>query len=286
MGVITVRKAGEAIAKTVAKSSLATGTTIPAIQQVPLKEARAVTKEEAPYILPAKASTEVSLMPWRGWFDRYLKEKVLSESQYKTYRNVFFFMPDDIYDLQQSPKPNQKIPISKTDPTLTAMYRHPSPGNAPPASLPEFSNDGSYDDDPFDTGYFKRDTRRRYLSSELGNQNNELVKLSLMDQNDPLVQEEIKKVKAGPLSSPGNKGKFATGPSDFDPTGLRATMSVTWSELEKSLDAHMPNHLPTPVWVGQEASIIQWYQERDLPVPVGGYYMALKVPRERRIARW
>ena len=283
MGII-VRKAGEVVAKAVA----GTKSTIPpsVLQQIPLKEARAVTKEEAPYIQPAKESTQVSLMAWKGWFDRFLKEKVLSESQYKTFRHIFFFMPDDIYDLQQSPKPNQKIPISKTDPTITAMYRHPSPGSAPPASLPEFSNDGSYDDDPFDIGYFKRDTRRRYLSSEMGNREQELAKLKLMDQNDPLVQEEIKKVLAGPLSSPGNKGKFATGPSDFDPTGLRATMSVTWDELEKSLDSHMPNHLPTPIWVGHEASILQWYKDRDLPAPVGAYYMPLKVPRERRIARW
>lgn len=281
---ITVRKAGEAVAKAVAGS---TKSTLPPSmsQQIPLKQARAVTKEEAPYIQPAKESTQVSLMPWKGWFDRFLQEK-LSASQYKAYRHVFFFMPDDIYDLQQSPKPNQKIPISKTDPTITAMYRHPSPGSSPPASLPEFSNDGSYDDDPFDIGYFKRDTRRRYLSSEMGNREQELAKLKLMDQNDPLVQEEIKKVMAGPLSSPGNKGRFATGPSDFDPTGLRATMSVTWAELEKSLDSHMPNHLPTPIWVGHETSIIQWYKDRDLPVPVGAYYMPLKVTRERRIARW
>ena len=280
---ITVRKAGEAVAKAVAKG---TKSTLPASQQIPLKEVRAVTKEEAPYILPAKESTQVSLMPWRGWFDRFLKEKVFSESQYKAFRNIFFFMPDDIYDLQQSPIPNQKISISRTDPTITAMYRYPSPGSAPPASLPEFTNDGSYDDDPYDIGYFKRDTRRRYLSSEMGNRERELAKLKLMDQTDPLVQEEIKKVMAGPLSSPGNKGKFATGPSDFDPTGLRATMSVTWTELEKSLDQHMPDHLPTPIWVGQEASIIQWYKDRDLPVPVGAYYSELSTPREKRVATW
>jgi hypothetical protein len=267
---ITVRKVGEVVANAISKSTIPTAVALQ--HQVPLKEARAVTKEEAPYIQPATESTKVSLMPWRGWFDRLLQER-LSASQYKTYRNIFFFMPDDIYDLQQSPKLHQAIPISNTDPTITAMYRTPSPGSAPPAVMPEFTNDGSYDDDPFDVGYFKRDTKRRYLSSE-------------MDQNDPLVQEEMKKVMAGPISSPGNKGKFATGPSDFDPTGLRSTMSVTWAELEKSLDSHMPNHLPTPIWVGQEASILQWYKDRDLPIPVGAYYAPLKVPRERRIARW
>ena len=39
------------------------------------------------------------------------------------------------------------------------------------------------------------------------------------------------------------QGRFATGPSDFDPSGLRATMSVTWDETEKSLDTYMPDHV-------------------------------------------
>jgi hypothetical protein len=36
-------------------------------------------------------------------------------------------------------------------------------------------------------------------------------------------------------------------------------------ELEKLLDSHMPDHLWTPVLVGHEDSIIQWYKECDLP---------------------
>ena len=39
------------------------------------------------------------------------------------------------------------------------------------------------------------------------------------------------------------QGRFATGPTKFDPTGLRATMSVTWEETEKSLDTFMPDHV-------------------------------------------
>lgn len=248
----------------------------------PLRPPRAVTAEESPIILPARESNKTSMMPWKGWFQTFLKENVLGEERFKQFRNVFFFMPDDIYDLQQSPKLAQKIPISKTDPSITAMYRQISPGSQEPVRQPEFEDNA----DPYDTGYFKRDTRRRYLSSELGNPNVEKAKLELMDSNDAAVVEEIAKIEAGPVSSPGNKGRFATGPSDFDPSGLRATMSVTWSELEKSLDSHMPDHLPTPTWRKNDKEIIAWYRERDIPVPVGGYYAALKVPTERRIAYW
>jgi len=269
---ITVKKAGEKITKAILQGSK---------ENIPLHSARAVTAAESDRILPARKSTEVTLSPWNGWFQRWLKESVGPE-RYQKFRSAIMFMPDDIYDLQQSPKPTQNIPISKTDPTITAQFRFPSPGSQKAPLLPEFEQG----EDPYDTGYFKRDTRRRYLNTELGDPALEKVKLALMDANDPAVQEEMKRVEAGPESSPGNKGVFATGPSDFDPTGLRATMSTTWTELEKSLDANMPDHLPTPIWMGQEESIIKWYQERDLPVPIGGFYAPLKVPLNRRVARW
>ena len=76
------------------------------------------------------------------------------------------------------------------------------------------------------------------------------------------------------------------GPFDFDPTSLQATMSMTRGALEQLLDLHMPNHLPTPVWVKHEAPILQWHKERYLPIPVGGYYQALKVPVQQRVAWW
>lgn len=264
---VAVRKAGEAAAKAA---------------KTVLRPPRAVTAAEAQSIQPARSSNQTTMMPWKGWFQRFLQERVFSEDQYKRFRETFFFMPNDIYDLEQAPKPAQKIPISKTDPTITHQYRHPSPGSQGHAVIPEFDET----DDPYDTNYFKRDTKRRYESSEMLNKENEMMKLKLMDQTDPDVQEEIKAVEAGPASSPGNSGRFATGPSDFDPTGLRATMSVTWDKLEESLDSYMPDHLPTPTWVGKEEEIIKWHEDRDLPVPVGGYYEALKVPVERRVARW
>ena len=228
-------------------------------------------------------STTTTMMPWKGWFQRLLQDQ-LGEERFQKIRNIMLFAPDDIYDLQQSPKPNQKIPIAEHDPSITHMYRYPSPGSQDAVKLPEFEAD----EDPYDTGYFKRDTRRRYLYPELGNPNIERLKLQMMDPDgkDPAVQAELAKLEAGPESSKGNKGVFATGPSNFDPTGLRATMSVTWKELEKSLDAHMPNHIPKPIWVGREAEVRKFYVDRNLPVPFGERYPGLKVPIERRVATW
>jgi hypothetical protein len=287
----TIKKVTQALAKAPAMSKyvtqppMKTQTLGQGEAKIVLRPPRSVTPEEAPTILPARESNKTTMMPWKGWFQTFLKENVLSEKQYTKFRETFFFLPDDIYDLQQSPKLTQKIPISKLDPTITAMYRTPSPGSQAPVRQPEFDLD--VNEDPYDSGYFKRDTRRRYLSAELGNPAVEKARLQLMNSEDPAaVEAELAKLEAGPISSPGNKGRFATGPTDFDPSGLRATMSVTWEALEKSLDSHMPDHLPTPVWQKDEAKILAWYKERDLPVPVGGYYAPMKVPRERRIAYW
>ena len=81
------------------------------------------------------------------------------------------------------------------------------------------------------------------------------------------------------------KGMFATGKSDFDPKGLRATMSASHEALNESLDANMPDHLPYPDWWTKQDEIVAWYEERGLPVPIGGTGWGL-VPREGRIARW
>lgn len=290
--VVSFKKVGESAAKAAvaaARSPAAAGGFSPVTPSVPagtkpVRPPRALSAAEATEYAPHGAPSTHTMMPWKGWFQRWLKEAV-GDEKFAKFRKTFFFEPDDIYDLQQSPMMSKSVPISKTDPTITHQWRTPSPGSQAPARIPEFEAD----EDPYDTGYFKRDTRRRYLDSELGNPELEKLKVSLMDPTgtNELVQEELARIEAGPtISSQGNKGVFATGPSDFDPTGLRATMSVSWTQLERSLDEHMPDHLPTPVWAGKEQEIVNWHAQRKLPVPVGEYYQALKVPVERRIARW
>jgi len=228
-GRVTFRKAGEVISTNSLRAAGA---------QTPLKVPRAVTKEEAPFIAPARESTTVTMMPWKGWFQRFIGD-TFGQDKLKQFRQTVFFIEDDIYELN-TPNQSKKIPISKTDPTITAQYRHPSPGSQDAVRVPWMYND----EDPYDSGHFKRDTRRRYQFSELRNPENEKLKLEYMDPKDPAVAEAREELEnAKPKSSPGNKGRFATGPTKFDPSGLRASMSVTWEATEKNLDKFMPNHV-------------------------------------------
>jgi len=234
----------------------------------------------------ASAGTEESMMPWDGWFSSFLKDKMGSD-RYESLRNLVLYKPSDIHDMEQSPRPNTRVPISEEDPTLTRQFRYPSPGPQPPVSMgttdPTFGNAG---DDPYNVTYYKRDTGRRNSSDPAAaNRNIERIKLQLLPQDDPRVKEAMEEFEKGPGSSPGNKGTFATGKTAYDPSGLRATMSTNYEAAEASLDANMPDHLPTPTWMDDQENIVAWYKERDLPVPIGGVGFGT-IPTSARIARW
>jgi len=279
---IAIKRAGEAVAsKVIQTSKLARFATKAAGASVePTTEVnppRAVDKEEAPGVIPARESTKVTMMPWKGWVDRFLKDK-LPDDKYSMLKNYFYFMPDDPHNLYQMSSPSLKIPISNDG--QEAGFREVSPGEQGKVDIPLHD----LEDDPYDSGYFKRDTRRRNIDPEFPNPDIEQLKLDMQDPNDPEVQEAKKKLAAGPPSSPGNNNVFATGPSDFDPTGLRAVMAVTHAEMQKELDKHMPDHLPTATWESEQDEIAEWYKERDLPLPMGGTWNFRS--KDKRVARW
>lgn len=239
---IVLKKASEAL---VSRALMASRPTVvaqrafaaaPPSKQSPLDAPRAVSKEEAADVTPARESSKESMMPWRGWVGRFLQDK-MGDERYDKLRGAFYFMPDDPHNLQQAPMPSTKTTLSNDG--EEAGFREVSPGSQPPVRVPT----EALDDDPYDSGYFKRDTRRRHIDPEFPHPDIEKLKLNMMDPDDPEVQEAKKRLEAGPASSPGNKGRFPTGPSDFDPSGLRAVMSVNPKAMNDALDKHMPDHV-------------------------------------------
>jgi len=228
-----------------------------------------------------------SMIPWEGWFSRFMKEK-LGQERYDSLRSKVVWKADEPWDQEQHPRPDTKIPISKLDPTKTAMFRYPSPGSQRNVNIPD-SDKGTYGEDPYNIAYYPRDTRRRSSDPALKNPQLEKDRLEMMDPDDPDVQARKEKLEKalveGPGSSPGNKGVFATGKSDFDPTGLRSSMLTSHVATNKILDAHFPAQVPLPSWYYRQDEIIEWYESRGLPIPLGGDGDT-GVSVERRIARW
>lgn len=141
---------------------------------------------------------------------------------------------------------NTKLGISEEDPNLKHQFRYPSPGSQPPVREPETdASFGNAADDPYDVAYYKRDTGRRYTSEPGEGQQRDLekIRLELLPQDDPRVKEAMEEFEKGPGSSPGNKGQFALAKTNYDPTGLRASMSTSWKATQESLDSNMPDHV-------------------------------------------
>jgi len=291
MRVASIRKAGSIVSKVLPTASRAVATTRSTgapfstdygnDQRKELKTLRAVTKEEAPFIKPPKRTSEEPLLPWRGWIERLLRDK-MNPKIFDTAKGFFYFWPEDPNNLNQFPYPNDQHVVSK-DGKESVTMREISPGSQPFVEIPKHD----LDDDPYDSGYFKKDTRRRYVDPEFPNPEVEQIKLDMLDANDPEVIEAKKRLAAGPDSSPGNGGVFANGKSETQMGGLRAVMSVTNEELFNELDKQMPDHLPTPTWAADEEKckeLFQWYKDRGLPVPIGGNFNGVSL--KRRIATW
>ena len=242
----------------------------------------AVFAKESASIAPSAVSSTETQMPWEGWVSSFLSSK-LGHERFEKIRSLVVFRTDDIHRGNQIPFPITKVPINK-DGSLTAQFRYPSPGSQEGGRQPD-EDQGTLYDDPYFVSYYPRDTSRRDHDPAFPSQELEKLKLELLPQDDEKVQEAMAQYEEGAKSSPGNKGTFATGKSDFDPTGLRASMSTNNEAVAKSLDSYMPNHLPTPDWWDKQEELAAWYAENDLPVPLGNTGHGT-VPREGRIARW
>jgi hypothetical protein len=243
---------------------------------------RAVTAAESSSIAPSAVSSTESQMPWEGWVSSFVSSKI-GQERWDSFRSMFIFRPHHVHQGNQIPFPSTEVPINK-DGSQKASFRYPSPGSQEGGVQPT-EDEGTIYDDPYFVSYYPRDTSRRGQDPAFPNQELEKLKLELLPQDDEKVQEALGQFEEGAKSSPGNKGMFATGKSDFDPSGLRATMSTNHEAVQQSLDSHMPNHLPMPDWWDKQEELAAWYAENDLPVPLGntGYGT---VCREGRIARW
>lgn len=231
-------------------------------------------------------STTTTMMPWNGWFSSWLKTQ-LGPQRFEKVKDIFLFSKDDIHDLHGMPNPSTKVPIGDGK---TAQFRYPSPGSQDPVRLPELEK-GT---DPYNIAYYPRDTRRAPTPIIAAVRDDYEAK-----PGETVLPGDLKEIEGAiaaskeedQQSSPGNKGTFATGKSDFDPTGLRAAMSTNHAAVEESLKQYLPNggmpaHLPTYEWEDREAEIIEWHESRGLPVPPGGRPAFLNVKRERRVAQW
>ena len=116
-----------------------------------------VTKLDGLY----KSSDDMdSEMPWTGWVGRFLSNpKVLGPERTKALTDFLVFRPGDKHSGAGAP-----TSARLTMPGVERIkgYRYPAPGSRPPVSVPTVDSgpEGSDDADPYNTGYYWRDTKR------------------------------------------------------------------------------------------------------------------------------
>mmetsp|Transcript_22110 Transcript_22110/g.46193 ORF Transcript_22110/g.46193 Transcript_22110/m.46193 type:complete len:289 (+) Transcript_22110:144-1010(+) len=247
-------------------------------------------------------------MPWRGWVGRVLSDpRLLGPERYKKLADWLVFRPGDKHS-------GAGVPTSArtTMPGVERIkgYRYPAPGSRPPVSVPTVDSgpEGSDDSDPYNTGYYWRDTKRntpnlhslhivgsgtppgvvaagavkltmRTEAVEGGEVKETVLSLHNPPQKDPETQ----------MGSPGNKGVFATGPSpllsDVDPTGLRAAMSTSWPALNAAVVARQPTQLVTYEWEGRQADVLREREEKGMGVYAGDG-TKWRMPKKARQRSW
>jgi len=157
-------------------------------------------------------------------------------------------------------------------------YRNPAPGSRPAPVIPRFESS----DQVFDTKYYTRDTRRAerttYVITAKKYLDAEQLKL-LAESGD----EEVAPTERGSDARFGNPAVLS-----YDPTGLRSAMTATHEELDKALEAAMPDHLVQPEWAKKDEVMdeIMAKYKSDGTFPVPGRPFPWKIPACAKVASW
>mmetsp|Transcript_21133 Transcript_21133/g.84242 ORF Transcript_21133/g.84242 Transcript_21133/m.84242 type:complete len:207 (-) Transcript_21133:448-1068(-) len=185
----------------------------------------------------------------RGLLLKYLPKPV------QNWINKLQFRPGNPKLMEPSPAARE------TDEAVPRIqgYRYPAPGSRPPPRIPRVESP----DDVFDIKYYSRDTvrqpRKRYVLANKAYLSEEQKKKAVAIDAEPPKQLNW-----------GSTGKFGNpAVKEYDPTGLRSSMTATYEALEASLEKHQPDHLPTPVWWDEYDEICAKHEAQGRPIPLG-----------------
>jgi hypothetical protein len=215
----------------------------------------------------------------KHWVSDALKQG-LGPEKYEKLRDVFLWKKDELNNMEGiSTSARTEMPGVPN----YHGYRYPAPGSQRVANVPT-EELGS---DPYDINYYGKDRTRmkRTDISIMSKGNADALGLEIIGTNDD--EESMDKALAPPetMGSPGNKGRFATGVSTFDPSELRTAMQTNHAAMNASLAKHAPTQLPNPEWYSYQDEIVaMWDRTGQTPKP--GYKARSTSPASARQASW
>jgi hypothetical protein len=176
-------------------------------------------------------------------------------------RRAFLFRPDDPQNMaQQLPQKEVGREVDRIQ-----GFRYPAPGSRVVGVSPTRESD----DKVYDVNFYSRDNRN--VPTQEAIYYNAKTKPTLVDS------------KIAHEGSPGSKNPAVLA---YDPSGLRSSMTATWSELDKAIKENAtPDHLPQPSWYKNRESVIAEREAKGLPAAVGKRY-AYHVPEGYNKVNW
>jgi hypothetical protein len=105
--------------------------------------------------------------------------------------------------------------------------------------------------------------------------------LTIYSSKGPITIEPVED-KGG---SPGSKIPAVF---QYDPSGLRSSMTSNHAALEAALEKIEPTHLPTEPWMlaGSYEALLKEREDKGLPPPIGSRYKPKYVSANTNTVRW
>jgi len=191
-------------------------------------------------------------------------KKILPASVYDSIKAVLTYRPNDPLNLwQQVPQMQKQVNIERIK-----GYRYPAPGSREGASVPIRESE----DDIYDVKQYSRDPR------------------NVPDEEQLFVNTSKKTVLLEPsaIQKVGSPGANIPAVKQYDPSGLRASMTATWKELDIAIAKNAtPNHFPRPDWETPEgmAAIIKDAETKGIPITMGKRHV-MKASSNYNNERW
>ena len=191
-------------------------------------------------------------------------KKILPASVYDSIRAVLSYRPNDPLNLwQQVPQMHKQTNIDRIK-----GYRYPAPGSREGASVPIRESE----DDIYDTKQYTRDPRN-------------------VPQEEQLFVNTSKKtvlLEPSTIFKVGSPGSNIPAVKQYDPSGLRASMTASWKEMDLAIAKNAtPNHFPRPEWETPEgvAALIKEAEEKGIPITMGRRHV-MKASSNYNEERW
>jgi hypothetical protein len=196
-------------------------------------------------------------------------KSIMPPSMYNSLREMIVFRPEHYTNLIQV-LPQKKQGLDDVVPHIKG-FRYPAPGSTHKVSVPVRDDL----DKVYDIRAYPRNSSNMAFDTE-----------TVINATTPAVSRPNGQYGDRTYGSTGIYAKPAV--TQYDPSGLRASMNATWEEMDKALEVEAKaDHLPMAEWENELESIDAECERKGIPYVAGRHYTHnLSRPKNYTEVKW